>query len=153
FRLHHIARCVQQVRHELCEHRGEMRVEGLVEHLDHVISKGLIQDVERYRLTADTSACVLRCLRRRRQCSSACPWEGFRRRRDLWRRGRDGHVAPRVTQTLTSHLRLSTGGDGPSVDTLHRQYRREGGIALGMFPGTRHWCFERVSIWTWQGSR
>src|SRR5262249_14410482 len=87
FRLHHVAHCVQQVRHELCEHRGGLRVEGLAEHVDHMISKGLIQDVERYRLTADTGVCVLRCLRRRRDCSIACPWAGLCRMRDLWGRG------------------------------------------------------------------
>src|SRR5215468_3517789 len=77
FRLHHVAHCVQQVRHELRQHRGEMRVEGLAEPLDNVISKGLIQDVGRYRLLADTGVCALRGLRRRRECSSACPGAGL----------------------------------------------------------------------------
>src|SRR5215831_15743502 len=152
FRLHHVAPGVQQVRHELREHRGEMRVEGLAEHLDHVIPKALIQDVERYRLTADTGVCVLRCLRRRRDYSIACP-DGLCRRRDLWGRGRDGYVAPRGPQKLTSHPRLSMGGNTPGLDTLHRRYCCEGGSALGMFPGTRPWCFERVSLWMWQDSR
>src|SRR5258706_15478228 len=120
FLLHHVAHCVQQVRHKLREHRGELRVESRAEHLGHVISKGLIQDVERGSCMADTGVCVPRGLRRRSECSSACPWDGLCRMRDLWGRGRDGHVAPRLTQKLTSHLRPSTRRDGPGIDTLHR---------------------------------
>jgi hypothetical protein len=46
FRLYHIAYSVQQVRHELREQRGEMRVEGFAQHLEHVISQGLTQDIQ-----------------------------------------------------------------------------------------------------------
>src|SRR5262245_16029591 len=104
FRLHYVAYCVQQVRQELRQQRGEMRVEGLTEPLDNVISKSLIQNVERYRLLANMGAGVLRCLRRCRECSNAGSGDGLWRRRDLWGRGRDGHAAPRVIPKLRSRL-------------------------------------------------
>src|SRR4030095_2142023 len=148
FRLHHVAHCIQQGWHELREHRGKMRVEGLTEPLDYVISKCLIQDVERYRLMAATGVYVLRCLRRHRECPIACPWDGLCRRRDLWGCGRGDHIAPRVTQKLTNHLRHFAVGNTAGVDMLHRRRRCEGGSALGMDPSARHWCLERVSIWT-----
>src|SRR5215471_2670665 len=74
FRLHHVAYCVQQVWQELREHRGEVRVEGLAQHLDHVTSKRLVQDIERYRLTAARRVCVLCGLRRGGVCIIACPY-------------------------------------------------------------------------------
>jgi hypothetical protein len=109
--------------HELGEHRGEMRVEGLVESLEHVTSKGLGQDVERYRLTADTGVSGLRCLRRYRACSSACRGDGLCRMRDLWGPGRNAHSAPRATRKLYRYLRLATGRGGPGLDLLHSHYR------------------------------
>src|SRR5574341_112526 len=82
-RPHHVTHCFEHLGHEVHECRGEMCIEGLVEHLYQVRPERLRQYIERQRLTARTGRRMLHGWCGLGGYAVAFPMGG-----PLWQRGR-----------------------------------------------------------------